>query len=309
VSFGIEDAGGNELTLLTNRTLRVNAPGGSLPDPGVACPGGAYDAAGVCQPAAGGGGGGGGAAPAGPNASTPTPTIPVIAPLPTGSVFPPSPSPDAPRGNGERATASAQLTVRIGGTPRTQATVAYGRAVTVTGTLVTRGGEPISGASIDVSVARAGRTTRGPGLVTDRAGAFSLVLPAGASRTVRFGYRAFAGDAQDADSASLELAVRTGARLAATPRRLRNGSAVVFRGRVAGAPARSRKLLELQVRQGARWLTFATLRLRSGRFAYRYRFMRTGQPTRYVFRAIVPGDAGWPYASGASNHVAVSVRP
>jgi hypothetical protein len=181
--------------------------------------------------------------------------------------------------------------------------------VTVTGSLLTRGGQPISGATIDVAVARAGTTKRSPALVTDRAGAFSIVLPAGASRTVRFGYRAFAGDADDADAVALDLSVRTRARIAATPRRLRNGSAVAFRGTVAGAPARSRKVLELQVRQGARWMTFATLRLRSGRFAYRYRFTRTRQTTRYVFRAMVPGDSGWPYASGASNHVAVSVRP
>jgi hypothetical protein len=311
VSFGIEDAGGNERTVLANRSLRINAPGGSLPDPGMPCTGGVHDAAGVCQPTAGAGGGGGtggagGVTPVEPirgGSATPTTTPPA----PVGVVAPPFV--DGPAGNGERATAAAQLAIRVGGTPRTKLTVAYGRSVTVTGSLLTRSGQPIAGATIDVTIARAGTSARGPELVTDRAGAFSLMLPAGASRTVRFGYRAFAGDAQDADSASLELSVRTRARLTATPRRLRNGSAVTFRGRVSGAPARSRKLLELQVRQGARWLTFATLRLTSGRFTYRYRFTRTRQTTRYVFRAIVPGDAGWPYASGASNHVAVSVHP
>ena len=41
VSFGIEDAGGNERTVLTNRTVRINAPGGVLPDPGRPDPAGA----------------------------------------------------------------------------------------------------------------------------------------------------------------------------------------------------------------------------------------------------------------------------
>lgn len=309
VALGIEDAGGNERTVLTGQSLRINAPGGSLPDPGTACAGGAYDESGVCQAIGGGGGGGdtGGAGSVTPVPSPPAPASSTL--LPVAPTAAPVALAAADAGNGERATASAQLTLRAGGSPRTRMTVGYGRAVTLTGTLTTRSGRPIAGATIGVAVIRAGTTTRAAGLVTDAAGTFTTVLPAGPSRTVRFGYRAFPEDVEDADSASIELSVRARARLSTTPRRLRNGSAVTLRGRVSGAPRRSRKLLELQVRQGTRWLTFATTRLRSGRFTYRYRFTRTQATTRYVFRVVVPADGGWPYATGASNHVAVTVRP
>jgi len=315
VSVGIEDAGGNERTVLTNRTLRINAPGGALGDPGAPCAGGAYDVAGTCQAASGGGGGGGGGGAGGADGVTPAPVrdvgstgggaAPAPAPAPSAQ-----PVPDGPRANGENASRAASLAVRAGESSGRRVVVPYGRPVAVTGRLTGRAGAPIAGAEVELStLARGGAWAALPGVVTGADGTFRATIPPGPSRTVRFAYRAFAGDADHADTAELEVAVRSAVRLRATPRALRNGEAVRFRGRVAGAPAGSRKVVEMQVFQEGRWLTFGTTRLRRGRFAYRYRFTRTVRRTRYPFRAIVRADGGWPYETGASRAVTVEVRP
>jgi len=48
VSFGVEDASGREALLAVDQVVRVNAPGGTLGDPGAACTNGTYDVAGTC---------------------------------------------------------------------------------------------------------------------------------------------------------------------------------------------------------------------------------------------------------------------
>ncbi|HEY8581903.1 MAG TPA: hypothetical protein VIL49_03120, partial [Capillimicrobium sp.] len=412
VTVGIEDAAGNERVALTGQTLRVNAPGGSLPDPGTACLNGTHDDAGVCQTtppartsdpvlsgtaqaggtlttddgtwngiagatwshgwqrcdasgsgcadiagavgrtygpttddvgkrlrsrvtattsagsataysapspivAAGGGGGGtggggtvtpvppGGGGGGGGGAPTPPPSAPV-----------PPPTPPAPggssRANGTNATSGATIALRANGSDRREVAVRYGRQVVVAGRLATPGGKAISGATIDVFTApRTGASAarREAPVVSDADGAFNVTLPVGPSRLVRFAYRASLDDTEYAETAELDVRVRTAARLRATPPRLRNGAAVTFRGTVAGAPRGSRKVVEMQVRQNGRWLTFATTRLRGGRFAHRYRFTRTTATTRYAFRAVVRTEAGWPYETGASNPARVKVRP
>jgi hypothetical protein len=310
VSVGIEDAGGNERTVLTNRTLKVNLPGGSLGDPGTACGGGGtYDAAGDCQVGVRGGDGAGGAGtvtPVGPASASAAPVAAVTSPV---VVAPVPPAADTRAGNGTGASADASLTLRVDGQATRHVTVGYGQQLVVSGRLAGRGDTPIGGATITISAVRGRERTEQAPVVTAGDGSFRAAIGAGASRTLHFAYRAFADDGDDADSADLEIGVRTGAHLTASPRTLRNGQAVQFRGRVDGPPARSTKVVEMQVHQDGRWLTFATTRLRKGHFGYRYRFSRTTTATRYVFRTIVRSEAGWPYETGTSNHVAVQVRP
>ena len=81
-----------------------------------------------------------------------------------------------------------------------------------------------------------------------------------------------------------------------------------FRGTIAGAPRGSRKVVELQVRKGKRWMTFRSTRLRNGRFSESYRFTRTVHRTRYVFRARVRAESGFPFETGHSRQVGVTVR-
>ena len=81
-----------------------------------------------------------------------------------------------------------------------------------------------------------------------------------------------------------------------------------FRGSVAGAPQGSRKVVELQVRKGKSWMTFRSTRLRSGRFSESYKFTRTVGTAKYVFRARVRAEAGFPFNTGESKQVRVTVR-
>ena len=69
-------------------------------------------------------------------------------------------------------------------------------------------------------------------------------------------------------------------------------------------------VVEMQVRIGRRWRTFATTRARGtgGTFRYRYRFMRTYTRVTYRFRALVRAEAAYPYATGASRTVKVRVN-
>lgn len=317
LQLGVMDAAGRT-SYGAAYTAKVNAPGGALSDPGVACAGGTFDASGTCRAGSGtggGGGGGGGTGGGGGGAGaaggvTPVPAATVAGPVvPT---VPPAPVPtvaDDQRANGSNASAAASLSVHFNGQPTRRVNVAYGEPVVITGQLAGRGGAAIGGARIALSTIK-GRAAQPDTTVTTAAdGTFRVVLAPGASRTVRFAYRAFTDDANEADTAEIEIGVRTVAHLKAAPRTLNNGEAVRFRGRVEGVPAGSRKVVEMQVWQDGRWLTFATTRLHGARFSYRYRFSRTRTRTRYVFRTIVRTDAGWPYETGSSNRVSVEVRP
>jgi hypothetical protein len=315
LQLGVMDASGRT-SYGAAYTAKVNAPGGALGDPGAACAGGTFDASGTCQAAPVTPPGGGGVSPAGgvtpvagPAISTPASALGLT------QTPPPSPAPPTPtaaadrRGNGSNASAAASLSLRFNGQPTRRVSVAYGQSVVVTGQLAGRGAKPIAGARIALSTVKGRAVPPLDAVTTDADGTFRAVIPPGASRTIRFAYRAFADDADDADTADLEIGVRTVAHLRATPRALRNGDTVAFSGRVEGAPAGSRKVVEMQVWQDRRWLTFATTRLHGPRFAYRYRFTRTRTRTRYVFRTVVRTDAGWPYETGSSNRVSVEVRP
>jgi len=310
VTIGIEDASGNETVALTAQTLRVNAPGGSLGDLGTPCAGGTYDASGACVAHGGGasgGGGGGGAGSVGPGLVS----TPVGDPIPIPSVVS-GPDATAAEANGTGATRAAALRVTFDGTTKREMRSTFGKTLVVTGRLATAAGTPITNARIDVFSTRAGRgatAKRESPVVTDADGNFRLALSPGPSRTIRLAYRAFAPDADYAESSELDVVVLTKAALRATPRAVRNKSSVVFHGRVSGAPSASRKVVEMQVRQDGRWLTFGTTRIRDGHFKYRYRFTRTFQPLSYVFRTIVRGETGWPYETGVSNRVKVDVRP
>ncbi len=48
MSLGVEDASGRERIVADDLTVRINAPGGALPDPGTPCQNGTHDASGTC---------------------------------------------------------------------------------------------------------------------------------------------------------------------------------------------------------------------------------------------------------------------
>jgi len=212
--------------------------------------------------------------------------------------------------NGLGASAGATVRTRLA-SPRL-GIVPFGRRAVVEGTVVDPEGETIPWARVEV-LAKAHLFGAGFGpegtVVTDDDGRFRYQAPVGMSRTLRFGYRAALSDVDFADSADVTLAVAAGLRLRTSRSSLRNGGVLRFSGWLLGPPEGSRKVIELQVRRGRAWQPFATVRLRDGRFGHSYRFTRTVVRTAYAFRARVRSEAGFPYATGHSQPVAVLVGP
>lgn len=215
--------------------------------------------------------------------------------------------------NGAGATAKVRLTlgVRRGGGTVRRVLGPRGRRWTVAGRLLNAAGRPIGGARVNlVQRIGGGRWAARRALVRTRAdGRFSATLPAGPSRTVRATYFPF-GDS-DAFRVSNTVAIDVLAPLTiAADRRVVSGRRIVtIRGRAGGgAIPRSGLLVTLQGFQaGFGWRTFRTLRTNTrGSWRASYRFRATSG--RFAFRALVPRQGSYPYATTVSRPVAVTVR-
>lgn len=186
----------------------------------------------------------------------------------------------------------------------------YGKRALSTGRLATAQGAPIANAPIVVDgQARSGGPFVKLGVArTDGQGGFRFKVPAGPSRTVRYHYEG-TNTVQPA-AAELTTKVDAAARLKVDRRRLRNGQAVRFTGRLLGKPIpKAGKLVALQAKVGRGWRTFATPRAnRKGVFKHRYRFTATTGTRRYEFRAVVAREDAYPYEAGLSRTVRVIVR-
>ncbi|MDA0141012.1 hypothetical protein OJ962_26180 [Solirubrobacter sp. CPCC 204708] len=237
------------------------------------------------------------AAPAAPRPEPtpdPTPAPPPATPLPAS---PPGPAPAPPE-------APVTLLAAFEGSDRTWAKVTWGERPVIVGTLRGGEGQPLAHARVEIAAAPHVLGNPAPALdhvVSDADGRFRYRVPAGVSRTLRLR----AGSARAVD---LVVHVTPKVTLTAERELLRPGQTVALKGKIAGAPAGVRKPLELQVRVGARWWTFATTRLarHGGTFSGRYRV--TGARVQQV-RALVRADEGWPFLAGHSRAVTVQVRP
>ena len=213
--------------------------------------------------------------------------------------------------NGTNGSAGASLSAAFSSTRTGIVKSKYGKQVLITGELRAPSGKPISGARLWVmqqdKMLGAKMVPAGE-VVTDSAGKFRYVTTAVRSRTVRFGYRTHLESAEFSQTTDISLGVIAKIGLASSRKSVRNGQSVTFNGRVAGAPATARKVVELQVKKGSTWMTFRSTRLRNGRFSEKYRFTRTRGRTTYVFRARVRQEAGFPFLTGVSPQAKVTVR-
>ena len=186
-------------------------------------------------------------------------------------------------------------------------TISSTRRALVSGRLLAQSGAPRSGASVRVLTQSSGsaewRQVAYP--TTRRDGRFSARLPKGTSRRVRVTYCGRDGG----HYRDLRLRAKPSVGLRANRRRARNGGSVVFSGRVRSRPIpRGGKLVELQAFFRGRWRTFQTLHTkRRGTFRFRYWFGGTRGTVRYRFRAVAPREGGYPYTTGASRRVTVTV--
>jgi len=184
--------------------------------------------------------------------------------------------------------------------------VAFGRRVTIAGRLANSDGQGIAGAQVQVfSRTPVAAETLAAVIATDADGRYHYRARAGSTRTLRFSY---AGTALILPAQrEVTLLVPAATTMRASSRILKNGEAVTFAGRL-GAPAAD-KLVELQVRLSGRFQTFRTARTGpQGRWSVGYRFRRTCGTTRFDFRARLPQEAGYPFETGRSRTVPVTVR-
>jgi hypothetical protein len=214
------------------------------------------------------------------------------------------------RGKARRRKAAARRKCRRKAPSKASLELGHGKRAKSTGRLTTGGGVAIADAPVVVEgQARSGGPFVRVGAArTDTQGKFGFKIPAGPSRTVR--YRYDGTNTVKPAAAQLRTKVRAAARLGANRRRLRNGQAVRFTGRLLGRPIPSAgKVVSLQARVGRRWRTFATPRANAkGVFRHRYRFTATTGLRRYAFRAVVAREAAYPYERGVSPSVTVTVR-
>ena len=172
-------------------------------------------------------------------------------------------------------------------------------------------------ATVRASPARRSASTRLPRsapeqlvavLHTDGEGRYRYTAAGSSNRTLRFAY---AGSALVLPAqAAIKMRVPALTSLRVTRRRVLNGQAVTFTGRLRTLPAPAGgKLVELQVRLSGRWQTFRTMRTdAAGRWAVPYRFKRTRGVQRYRFRARLPHEASYPFTAGGSRSLTVRVR-
>jgi len=215
--------------------------------------------------------------------------------------------------NGGNATTRARMEVsfqRLDGRTVRRITVRAGRRITIVGRLTDASGAGIANARLGAAWRVLGRGwVARPGVRTGSDGRFVYVLPPGPSRDVRFTYFAFS------DSRAVELSnvVHVNALAPLTIRadhhRVSGDRVVRLTGRVeasTGIP-RAGLIVTLQgFQHGYGWRTFRTTRTdRHGRWSTRYRFRSTHG--RFGFRALVPRQARFPFASSRSAGVFVVV--
>jgi hypothetical protein len=188
----------------------------------------------------------------------------------------------------------------------------FGRTIPLHGRLTSPGGNPLPDRDVEVyervnlssSPWRRIATIR-----TSRTGTFVFRALQGPSRLVRFRYPGTA--TIRGIMSEVELRVKAATSMRSSRRSVVNGEEVTFRGRLRGGPfPATSKLIQLQAFARGHWLTFATPRANShtGLWSLRYRFAATRGRVRYRFRARVPKEASYPYESGVSKRVAVTVQ-
>lgn len=189
--------------------------------------------------------------------------------------------------------------------------VRFRRKASISGRLVNLDGQPIDGATVAVlsrpDLPRRGFTAAGY-VRTDENGRFRYTVRGTRSRILRFRYdgsRRIHGSRRD-----VAVRVPAAGTMGSSRKRLLNGQAVTFSGRVRTKPIPSvGKLIEIQAYFRGRWRTISTTRTdRRGRWRFRYRFGATTGVVRYRFRALLSAEGGYPFATGHSRVVGVTVR-
>jgi hypothetical protein len=222
--------------------------------------------------------------------STSTAAVPTAPPSPCAQAGPAGASVTATVGRGARGRGAGAVSV------------AFGRSVTIAGSVALSGGSP----AVDTTVCLRAAGRDGPLLgtaTTDALGHYQFDWHPERSADVWV-----SAGAALSSSPRVTVVIRPRFTLSATPRALSNGQAMVLRGRVVADALPRGLVVALQARLGTRWETFLTADTgRRGRFVAHYRFTRTTGVQCYMFRARIAAQAGYPDAPVASQPVTVTV--
>jgi hypothetical protein len=187
--------------------------------------------------------------------------------------------------------------------------VRYGHRLQIRGTLATRDGERLRGRPVEVVFTPvAGKPQRLPATRTSASGTVGYRLRPACSGTISLRYggdrRILPAQQNVRASVPAPISIHTRAGL------LFNGEAATFSGHIRGGgiPATG-KLVEVQAYFRRAWRTIATTRSdRRGSWRFAYTFGGTTGTVHYRFRARVPAEGGYPFATGASKAARVTVR-
>lgn len=189
-----------------------------------------------------------------------------------------------------------------------KARVRRGRRAAISGRLETRDGRALANTIVYVFAGGASQRYLGTA-TTDAAGRYRYIIRASSSSTLRLVYLGAPAIRPAVKEVELEVPAQSSFKV--NHRRLVNGQRAVFGGRLAVPPKglATGKLVELQTRLSGRWQTFRTVRTDSaGRWRSAYRFRRTRGLVRYRFRARLPREAAYPFATGKTRSLGVTVR-
>jgi hypothetical protein len=190
---------------------------------------------------------------------------------------------------------------------RKSLSVRYGRGARVSGRL-RDGATPVGGATLCVLLrddVRGAVDGFGGTVTTNDKGLFEYKLPVGPSRIATFVYRTPEG----AVLATVKTRVSARVTLRRDRSSVRGGRPITFRGSVLGGPSAAGLVVELQAPLGKGWQEFATARTSdAGRFRITYRFTRVPRVRHFRIRVRVRKQGAYPYATGASRPVRVTVR-
>lgn len=133
----------------------------------------------------------------------------------------------------------------------------------------------------------------------------------GASRTVRIRYEGT--PTVRPSQAGVHLSVAASSTFRASRRSVAVGRAVRFSGTLRGGHVPSGKLvlLQVRVRVGAKrqWQTFASAKAKAnGRWTHVYKFTGSYASARYAFRARIPSQANYPFATGQSASRSIRIH-
>lgn len=212
--------------------------------------------------------------------------------------------------NGSGSAQSGKLSagLRRGRSGRLSKTkrVAPGKRMRLAGRLVGADGKPIAGALLSVRSTRPGAAARQFTIRTRASGKYSRSLNWGPSRKLVVRWYPWGDSVQPAAARSVRLLGMAKVTLRVSPARPVNGGALVFTGRVVGAPAGARATV--QVRVGRLWRTFLTLQVkRDGRYRGR-RTLLLSTGLSYCLRTRVLTQRDFAYSAGSSRTVCRRVR-